>query len=254
MTQAPARILIADDEEIVRLSTAALLRQKGYVCDCAQNAEEAARLLQDSYDLLIADIRMPGNCEMELLRSLHERMPELPVVVLTGYPTLPTAIESLRLSICDYLIKPFEMSDLQQAIERGLQKGRLLQSVRKASVETTQLTAAFKQLEEMVMMSGGSTRPPLVTWAVKRYAEQAVLHIAQLSLVLVNVLNGLEETEGPSADVCQIMRCQRLAAYEQVLEDSVEVLERTKHAFKSKELGELRKQLETILKMNRGLG
>lgn len=255
MTYEHARILIADDEETVRLSTAALLRQKGYVCDCAQDAEEAARLLGDSYDLLIADIRMPGNWELELLRSVHERMPELPVVVVTGYPSLPTAVESLRLSISDYLIKPVEINELQQAVTRALEKGRLLRAVREASVETTQLTTALDQLEQAVTARGGVERSPLQAWTAKRYIEQAVTHIARLSLVVGQVVGGLqEESDEPSADVCRVMRCQRLAAYEQTIEQAVEILERTKQAFKSKELGELRKRLEITLKANRRLG
>lgn len=254
MTQEQGRILLADDDETFRLSTAALLRQKGYVCDCAQDSEEAARLLQQTYDLLIADIRMPGNTELELLRSVHERMPELPVVVLTGYPSLPTAVESLRLSISDYLIKPVEISELQQAVTRALDKGRLLRAVREASIETTQLTTALGQLEQAVMTRGGVEKPPLVTWAAKRYIEQAVAHIARLSLVVGQVMGGLEETEEQPVDVCRVMRCQRLAAYEEALEQTVEVLARTKHAFKSKELGELRHHLESTLKTNRRLG
>lgn len=254
MTQACARILIADDEETFRLATAALLRQKGYVCDCARDSEEATRLLQDSYDLLIADIRMPGNSELELLRSVHERMPELPVVVLTGYPSLPTAVESLRLSISDYLIKPVGLPELQHAITRALEKGRLLRAVREASAETAQLTAALDHIEQTMTTTRGGQKQPLIAWGAKRYVEQAVAHIARLSLVVGQVVGGLEEGEDKSADICRIMRCPRLAEYEQVLEQTVEVLERTKHAFKSKELGELRKHVENTLKANRRLG
>jgi DNA-binding NtrC family response regulator len=254
MTQVHARILIADDEETFRLSTATLLRQKGYVCDCAQDSEEATRLLQESYDLLIADIRMPGNSELELLQTVHEGMPELPVVVLTGYPSLPTAIESLRLSISDYLIKPVGLPELQQAITRALEKGRLLRAGREASVETAQLIAALDHIEQTMTTRGGGDKQPLIAWGAKRYVEQAVAHIARLSLAVGQVVGGLDEGGEQSADVCRVMRCSRLAVYEQVLERTVEVLARTKNAFKSKELGELRKHVEDTLKANRRLG
>jgi CheY-like chemotaxis protein len=254
MLQEQARILIADDEETFRLSTAALLRQKGYICDCARDSEEAVRLLPESYDLLIADIRMPGNTELELLRSVHERMPELPVVVLTGYPSLQTAVESLRLSISDYLIKPVELSELQQAVTRALKKRRLLRAVRESSAETSHLTDALQQLEQAIFPKEGAGNPPPMAWAAKRYVEQVVTHIARLSLVVGQVLGGREEKDARAVDVCQVMRCQRLTAYEQALEQAVETLARTKHAFKSKELGELRKHLETILQSRRRLG
>lgn len=251
MIHEQARILIADDEGTFRLSTAALLRQTGYLCDCAQDSEEAARRLEQSYDQLIADIRMPGNTELEFLRSVHDRLLELPVIVLSGYPSLATVVAALRLSISDYLLKPVELPELRQAVARALEKGRLLRAVRDASVGTSQLTAALGQLEQAVTVRGGAERPPLVAWTTKRYVEQAVSHIAQLSLVVGQVVGGLEETENQSADVCRVMRCERLAAYGEALEETVEVLARTKTAFKSKELGDLRKHVEMVLKATR---
>lgn len=161
MIHEQARILIADDEGTFRLSTAPLLRQTGYLCDCAQDSEEAARRLEQSYDQLIADIRMPGNTELEFLRSVHDRLPELPVIVLSGYPSLATAVAALRLSISDYLLKPVELPELRQAVARALEKGRLLRAVRDASVGTSQLTAALGQLEQAVTVRGGAERPPI---------------------------------------------------------------------------------------------
>ncbi len=251
MIHEPARILIADDDETFRLSTAVLLRQMGYICDDAQDSDEAAKHLEQSYDLLIADIRMPGNTELEFLRSVHDRLPELPVIVLSGYPSLATAIAALRLSVSDYLFKPVEFAELKQAVARALLKGRLLRAVRDASVGTAQLTAALGHLKQAVTVRGGAERPPLVEWTAKRYVEQAVSHIAQLSLVVGQVVGGLEETENQTADVCRVMRCERLAVYEEALEETVEVLARTKNAFKSRELGDLRKRLETVLKSSR---
>lgn len=88
MIAEPPRILIADDEETFRLSTAALLEREGYRCDCAMDAEEAGKLLSGSHDLLISDIRMSGNLRMEFLHDVHARFPLLPILVVRDTPPL----------------------------------------------------------------------------------------------------------------------------------------------------------------------
>src|SRR4030042_6214874 len=94
------RILIADDEETFRNSLADLLRQAGYQCDCAPDAIVAAELLHSAeYDLLIADIKMQGNFELEFIRALPQIAEGMPVILVTGYPSLRSAIESIQLPV-----------------------------------------------------------------------------------------------------------------------------------------------------------
>jgi CheY-like chemotaxis protein len=94
------RILIADDEERFMHSTAAFLRQEGYECACAPDAATVAAMLrEDPYDLLIADIKMPGNRNLELIRELSHRAEELSVILVTGCPSLQSAIQSIRLPV-----------------------------------------------------------------------------------------------------------------------------------------------------------
>ena len=77
----PGRVLIADDEETFLLSTADLLRKKGYECDCALDAIMAAEKLRNSeYHLLIADIKMKGNMELEIVQDLHKIVEYLPEI------------------------------------------------------------------------------------------------------------------------------------------------------------------------------
>lgn len=121
----PARLLLVDDEQPFLHSTAALLRREGYECDCASDADEAsAALSRGGYDLLITDLRMPGNDDLQLLKQSAARFPSMPIVVLTGYPSLPTAVEALRLSVCDYRTKPLGFRDLLQCVETSVEKGR----------------------------------------------------------------------------------------------------------------------------------
>src|SRR5262245_6598809 len=133
---AVVRILLADDEETFRTSVAVLLRREGYDCDVASSAEEAADLLSKAqYDLLITDLRMPGNNDLELLRGVAAGRGLLPVIVVTAFPSVPTAIEAMRCAVVDYLVKPFDFDDLLRSVRRALETrkaARMLESLRDA--------------------------------------------------------------------------------------------------------------------------
>lgn len=103
------KILIADDEETFLHSTADLLRREGYDCDIVPDGNRAAEMLgKGEYDLLIADIKMPGNGNLELVREMPRLAEGLPVILVTGYPSLKTAMESFQLPVAAYLPKPVE--------------------------------------------------------------------------------------------------------------------------------------------------
>ena len=90
------QLLLADDEEIFLQSTADLLRLEGFSVDCAKDAHEAARLLREfRYDVLISDIRMPGNLDLALVHGISEPNAGIPVILMTGYPSAPTAIQAI---------------------------------------------------------------------------------------------------------------------------------------------------------------
>jgi DNA-binding NtrC family response regulator len=116
-----ARILIADDEPLFLRTTAALLRKAGYECLTAADGDAAMKILAEQpVDLVLSDLNMPGNIRLELLREGRSQWPEVPVIVVTGAPSLPTAIESVRLGIADYLLKPVKFEDLQSAVAKAL--------------------------------------------------------------------------------------------------------------------------------------
>jgi two-component system response regulator HydG len=122
MTEAnSARILIADDEPLFLRTTAELLRKEGFHCTTAPNGSAALQALsQDRFDLVLSDLNMPGNMKLELLRTGRTNWPDIPLIVVTGAPSLPTAIESVRLGITDYLLKPVKFDDLLSSIRRAL--------------------------------------------------------------------------------------------------------------------------------------
>ena len=115
-------ILIVDDEESIRVSLEGILKKENYYAKTADNGSMALEMLQnDHYDLIIADIMMDRMTGIELLKKVKEIFPEIPVLLMTGYSSLSTAIEAMRLGASDYLIKPCSKKAIFSSINRCLE-------------------------------------------------------------------------------------------------------------------------------------
>ena len=115
------RILIADDEPLYLKTTGQLLRKAGYDCVCVSDANSAISKLQtEEFDLILSDLNMPGNLKLELLHEGRKNWSHIPLIVVTGVPSLPSAIESIRLGITDYLLKPVKYENLLVSVKRAL--------------------------------------------------------------------------------------------------------------------------------------
>ena len=102
-------ILIVDDEDRLRLSLSLILQKESYRVETAANAEEARDCLRlREYDLMFLDLNMPGISGIDLLAEVHRQAPDMPVLILTAYGALESAIKAIRLGARDYLIKPVE--------------------------------------------------------------------------------------------------------------------------------------------------
>ncbi len=107
------KILVVDDEEIIRESIAMILTKEGYDVDQAENGGVAFEKISDtSYDLVISDIEMPVMRGVELLEKVTQRSPQTFVIIITAYASVETAIGALRKGAYDYIIKPIEFDDL----------------------------------------------------------------------------------------------------------------------------------------------
>ncbi|EMI56821.1 sigma-54-dependent transcriptional regulator [Rhodopirellula sallentina] len=121
MNQQPPKILIADDEPLYRETTAEFLREEGFECVCVEDAHDAIDVLQNhSFDLILSDLNMPGNLKLELLQEGRTAYPETPMIIVTGVPSTESAIESVRLGVTDYLLKPVKLDELLVAVQRAL--------------------------------------------------------------------------------------------------------------------------------------
>src|SRR6056297_3214885 len=150
------RILIADDEPLYLRTTGDLLRKHGYECVCVPDANQAiARLGEEEFDLLLSDLSMPGNLKLELLHEHNRRHKHVPIIVITGVPSLPTAIESIRLGIADYLMKPVKFDDLLQCVRRAIKHAGQTRAAAESPMRPqAELTSLFPELI--------GTSPPMI--------------------------------------------------------------------------------------------
>ena len=110
---AKTRILVVDDEEIVRLSHSKVLAGPQCEVETVFNGDAALRAMErQPFDVVLLDLRMPGIDGMSVLRTIKQNWPDSEVVVITGYPTIETAKEAIRLRAYDYLAKPVDPDDV----------------------------------------------------------------------------------------------------------------------------------------------
>jgi len=144
-----AHILVVDDEGAIRYSISKTLQRLGYQVHTAETGEEALEMMQrQEYDVVLTDIRMPGLTAVELLARIKEQAPDAVVILLTGYASLETAIESLRLGAHDYLVKPSSSQDIRNSVTEGLERARNLKHRR-------QLLSAIRESAEELVGTGG---------------------------------------------------------------------------------------------------
>jgi two-component system response regulator AtoC len=125
------RIMVVDDEESVRDVLHQGLTKFGYQVALAKSGEEALRKFKPGlFDIVITDLKMPNMDGLDLIRMIRQRDPEVSCFLITAYPTLQTAAETLSQGVHDYIIKPFLLGDIHLRIFRVVEKKRLERSVR----------------------------------------------------------------------------------------------------------------------------
>mgnify|MGYP001051190897 CR=1 FL=1 len=117
------RILVVDDEITVCKSIRQAVVSEDYDVDTALSGEEALKKdSEKAYDLVITDLMMPGISGLDLLKTLKEERPGVSVIMVTGYPTIKTAVQSVKLGAFDYLPKPFTPAELRGLVSRAFKK------------------------------------------------------------------------------------------------------------------------------------
>ena len=130
------RILVVDDEpNMIRLFRS-LLEKDDYVVESAETGAEARQLLETShFDLMVCDLALPDTNGIEVLRHAHELDPDLMVVMITGFGTIESAVEAMKLGARDYITKPFQRSEIKLTIGKALEEAELRRELKRLREE-----------------------------------------------------------------------------------------------------------------------
>lgn len=147
-----AKILVVDDERAVRMMLEAALRAQGYRVQCAANGAAARTLLdEEEFDLVLLDLQLGDMDGIEILRETKFRWPATEVILLTAHGSINSAISALRHGAYDYLLKPAQVHDIRERVERGLEQRRVAQQ------RTELLQRISESARALGMIEGGAT-------------------------------------------------------------------------------------------------
>ncbi len=169
-----ARLLIVDDDLSIRQFLTIFLRKEGHDIEVAENGLVGLELLQqNTYDIVLTDIRMPRMGGLDLLDIIQERKIPVQAIVMTAYSTTETALEAMRKGAYDYLVKPFQLDEVRVVVEKCLEKQALAVENRKLRqrieqhgkrrVDLTYASASMAEVDEMISKVGPTPSNVLLT-------------------------------------------------------------------------------------------
>lgn len=204
---AQAQILVVDDEKKICEFLAVLLGREGYRVAAAHNAADALDCVgREPFDMVITDLKMPGMDGFELVTRLKALKPGLPVVMITGYATVETAVRALRHGVDDYVTKPFNIEELRKVVSRSLQTARIERENRDLIQRLKETNAELARhrllLAEKVRRTGSALEEARVL--IDQYEGQLEEHCLAMIEALVNTLEAKDHyTSGHSRRVSQ---------------------------------------------------
>jgi DNA-binding NtrC family response regulator len=171
---AKPRILVVDDEPVVRESLRDWFANDGYPVDMAADAREALRKLQEySWDILLTDVKMPGMDGLELQQKVKQIDPDLTVIIMTAFASVDSAMQAIKEGAYDYVIKPLDPEDLEQIINRASERRMLVrenlqlkQRIETVTGEGDQIIGnapEIRRVRELIQKLASTETPVLIT-------------------------------------------------------------------------------------------
>ncbi|MDD5011167.1 MAG: response regulator, partial [Phycisphaerae bacterium] len=224
-------------------ATAQLLRKEGFLCDCAETAEQAlGKFAQKPYALLIADIQMPGNSNLELVKKTAVDNPATSIILITGYPSQKTAIEAVGLPITAYILKPINFPEFMQQVKSAVKTSTLYRIISKTKGNLAKWAGELENVE----LSLGHNRGDVFGEALKSFLDVTTAKIDE-TFDNVRLVSGLLDEAKSTAEVCQIMQCPILLELTEGIRMAIESIKKSKEIYKSKQLAEIRAKLEKLI-------
>src|SRR5688572_10787761 len=124
------RILVIDDDHAVRESVARILRSAGHTVDSARTGEEGFELARaNTYDVILSDLKMPGISGLQVLSQLRDQRVDSTFIIMTGFGTVESAIEAMRLGAVDFMQKPFFRDEILLRVKAAVDRRQLVRQV-----------------------------------------------------------------------------------------------------------------------------
>ena len=145
------KILIVDDEEMIRTTTRSYLEKFGMACDEAEHAEKAIEMVQNGgYDLVLSDISLPGMDGIQMMKKIKESYPDLAFIIMTGYTEHYTYADIISAGAADYVSKPFDMKELKAKTERIDREKKIRAELQETN---NQLETAIERANQMAVQA-----------------------------------------------------------------------------------------------------
>jgi len=213
------------------------LVRAGFECELAGSAAEALeRLRTKEFDVLLSDINMPGNAALELIENLPASNAGMPVILLTGDPSVATATRSVRLRVTAYLTKPPDMDELCRLLHAAVAERRNVRALNDSRQRLQDWSREIGQLQQLLLQPAAADRQATMRSYVRLTLRNLVVSLIELEHLMIH--------DGERLGMDEAVEKQELL---NAVRKTVGVLQKTRDHFKSKELGELRKELETLL-------
>ncbi len=183
---AKKRILIVDDESNIRRILQVAFEKDGYRAEVAEDAYAAlSKLDEDSFDCMLTDVTMPGKTGYELLQESRAKHPDIPVVIMTAYGTIPQAVQAIRDGAFEYITKPFDLDNLKKVVAASMESGQAVQKPKKKhdkkSVDFIAESPAMKEVYETIQQVADSRATVLITGESGAGKEVVAKSLHQLS-------------------------------------------------------------------------
>jgi len=230
------RILIADGDCTFRSSLAVLLGRHDFECASAPDAAAASALLESTqFDALIADIDMPGNAGLKFIESVPEVAAGLPVVLVTGRPSVETAARAVGLGVIAYLTKPPQIAELIRLLKTSIADYRCLRCLDESSERLRDWDASLNHFSRALRNPKAAARP-----SAGGYLRDNLRHILQQ-------LAALEQSIAIWSRSPEHRETLHKLDLVGAIRHTIEVLGQTKQNFKCQRLADLRRQLMELI-------
>jgi signal transduction histidine kinase len=222
MKKEDLKILVVEDEEIIRMMFKQSFENWGFEVDTAENGKDALEKCQDNfYNIIVTDLNMPVMDGMELLKRLKAKWPYQEVIVITGYATIESAIEAMKLGAYDFILKPVNFEHVQFTINKLYIKIRAEAENEELREVNSQLMELNEMKDKFLYITNHEIRTPLTI--IKGY---------------IDVLRGLISNPNPEVS-------ETLQILEETTGELSELVDRM-HLLKSLEMGEIQKENDSL--------